>query len=115
MKHRKHDDFCYVAQSGGSCCPWMGNCDCMCSCDSIDAIREDERRKMLSEFSGKKSKRHKQEVMDAYVLGLQTCADEIINIAADIADGWSISTHDFVSKFPHTSWRELKRRLRNND
>lgn len=24
----------------GSCCPWMGECDCQCMCDFITVIRE---------------------------------------------------------------------------
>lgn len=30
-----HDSMCPVAEAGGSCCPWMGECDCQCMCDLI--------------------------------------------------------------------------------
>ena len=39
---KTHDKFCYVSK--GSCCPWMGDCDCQCMCEFINEIREDERK-----------------------------------------------------------------------
>ena len=36
-----HDPVCPVSE--GSCCPWMGDCDCQCLCDWIARVREDER------------------------------------------------------------------------
>ena len=45
-----HDPKCYVAINGGSCCPWMGQCDCQCMCDWIEEIRNDERAIVVTEF-----------------------------------------------------------------
>jgi hypothetical protein len=38
-----HDRLCPVAEPNGSCCPWMGRCDCQCMCDFIAVVRADER------------------------------------------------------------------------
>ena len=37
-----HDRLCQVY--AGSCCPWMGECFCQCTCDILKEAREDERR-----------------------------------------------------------------------
>ena len=37
-----HDPMCPVAEAGGSCCPWMGECDCQCMCDWIQEIRQSD-------------------------------------------------------------------------
>lgn len=34
----EHDVMC--PNHEGSCCPWMGDCDCQCMCDFISSIRE---------------------------------------------------------------------------
>lgn len=38
--YNNHDVMCPNAE--GSCCPWMGDCDCQCNCDLINRVREDE-------------------------------------------------------------------------
>ena len=40
-----HDPLCELAN--GPCCPWLGDCACQCSCDRIEEIREDERRRAM--------------------------------------------------------------------
>lgn len=37
-----HDPLCEVSE--GSCCPWMGLCECQCTCEFIREIRADELR-----------------------------------------------------------------------
>lgn len=37
----EHDILCI--NYDGPCCPWLGSCDCQCTCDEIYAIRADER------------------------------------------------------------------------
>jgi len=39
----KHDILCNVYEN--ACCPWIGNCECQCTCDIIAIIREDEQMK----------------------------------------------------------------------
>lgn len=34
-----HDPKCACFK--GSCCPWVGECDCQCMCDFIDSIRDE--------------------------------------------------------------------------
>jgi len=41
-----HDPLC--ENSRGSCCPWMGECDCQCTCARIREIRDDERRRIVA-------------------------------------------------------------------
>lgn len=41
-----HDPFCENYQ--GTCCPWMSNCDCQCTCARIREIRDDERRRIVA-------------------------------------------------------------------
>lgn len=40
-----HDRLC--SNTTGTCCPWMGDCDCQCTCSLIARIREDERRQAM--------------------------------------------------------------------
>ncbi len=41
-----HDPFC--ENHAGTCCPWMGDCDCACTCARIREIRDDERRRIVA-------------------------------------------------------------------
>jgi len=41
-----HDPLCAI--SGGPCCPWMGECDCQCTCDLIGKVRKDEADRVMS-------------------------------------------------------------------
>lgn len=50
-----HDPLCYVAKNGGTCCPWMGNCDCQCMCDYIAEIRNDTLDKAIEAIKGLKN------------------------------------------------------------
>jgi hypothetical protein len=38
-----HDLLCPV--HAGSCCPWMGDCDCQCACDFLHKVRTNERNR----------------------------------------------------------------------
>lgn len=44
-----HDPLCLNAE--GTCCPWMGECNCQCTCDWIAEVREDEARQILETLS----------------------------------------------------------------
>jgi hypothetical protein len=46
---RLHDPLCNIVD--GPCCPWMGDCDCQCTCGWIAKIREDEDRQILETLS----------------------------------------------------------------
>lgn len=41
-----HDRLCEISEE--PCCPWMGLCECQCTCEFIDEIRADERRLLLT-------------------------------------------------------------------
>lgn len=43
---RRHDPLCLV--DAGSCCPWMGECECQCDCEWIECVREDEQDKQYT-------------------------------------------------------------------
>jgi len=45
-----HDPLC--ENYNGTCCPWMGDCECQCMCEYIDTIRQDQIRRM-SAFADK--------------------------------------------------------------
>lgn len=41
-----HDPLCPNVE--GTCCPWMGECNCQCLCDWIEEIRVDERQTTMT-------------------------------------------------------------------
>lgn len=41
-----HDPLC--VNHNGSCCPWMGDCTCQCTCDTIAIIRADQHTRDLA-------------------------------------------------------------------
>lgn len=66
-----HDHLC--PNSKGTCCPWMGECECQCLCDWIQEIRKDERRNPVAGI------KTGSDYMDGYIAGLYasswTCLD----------------------------------------
>lgn len=45
VHERRHDPLCVNVK--GTCCEWMGHCECQCTCEWIEEIRADERKRLF--------------------------------------------------------------------
>lgn len=72
-----HDRLCGLADE--PCCPWLDSCDCQCSCDRIEKIREDERRQAMEAIAQMDMRKMTVEETKiaalAWMDGRQTCLD----------------------------------------
>jgi len=69
----EHDPLC--ENYNGSCCPWMGGCECQCTCSWLESVRVDERLKIYYKLKSM-SKLEWEEALQVILQGMKKLPTE---------------------------------------